>query len=77
VNLAVVGNVHIDVGNARCRADGRPHVAPRVPARPLATRWPTVAHVASLARGRTTPAPDRRSDSANKLCLQARLFPRA
>ncbi len=38
---------------------------PRVPVRPLDTRWPTVAHVASLALRHTTPAPDPRSDSAN------------
>ena len=44
----------------------------------LAAGWPTIAHVASLRRG--VPIPATRPSAlgrANKLCLQARLFPQA
>lgn len=48
-NLRLVGNVHIDVGNAIGAASGTGRPGPVPAARHVATRWPTIAHVASVA----------------------------
>ncbi len=71
--LRHVGNSAKHVGGAGKRAAQR-----GFPTRPLATGWPTIAHVASSRRD--VPIPTTRPSAlgrANKLCLQARLFPRA